>query len=125
VSISVSIAMYCLIQLYLPVSKNLAPYRPLLKLFAIKAVGELKPVLTPFAEIFIYYPLVFLTFWQATFLAGLSMVGIVKGVSTITFILALTINYDDVFKTKYMTAADVNIGIGAILETVEMTYDSV
>lgn len=32
--------MYCLLQLYMPVSKRLANHRPLLKLFAIKAVGE-------------------------------------------------------------------------------------
>ncbi|RDB24739.1 hypothetical protein Hypma_007940 [Hypsizygus marmoreus] len=82
VSLSVTIAMYCLIQLYVPVAKNLAPHRPLLKLFAVKAV-------------------VFLTFWQATFLSVLSMFGVVKD-------------------TKYMTAADINIGIGALLETFEM-----
>ncbi|GLB37386.1 putative organic solute transporter Ostalpha [Lyophyllum shimeji] len=83
VSLSVTIAMYCLIQLYVSVADYLAPHRALLKLFAIKAV-------------------VFLTFWQATFLSVLSMFGVVKD-------------------TKYMTAADINIGIGAVLETVEMT----
>ena len=41
VSISVSIAMYCLIQVYMVVKVELAPHSPLLKLFAIKAVGEL------------------------------------------------------------------------------------
>ncbi|KAJ3570906.1 hypothetical protein NP233_g4098 [Leucocoprinus birnbaumii] len=82
VSVSVSIAMFCLIQLYMAVSKDLARHRPLLKLFAIKAV-------------------VFLTFWQATFLSLLSMFGVVKD-------------------TQYMTADDINIGIGAVLETVEM-----
>ncbi|KAF5373934.1 hypothetical protein D9758_000881 [Tetrapyrgos nigripes] len=82
VSISVTIGMYCLIQLYLSVSSYLAPTKPLLKLFAIKAV-------------------VFLTFWQATFLSVLTMFGVVKD-------------------TKYMTAADINIGIGALLETFEM-----
>ncbi|THH10664.1 hypothetical protein EW145_g1178 [Phellinidium pouzarii] len=75
--------MYCLFQLYLPISECLAPHRPLLKLFSIKAV-------------------VFLTFWQATFLSILSFAGVVKD-------------------TQYMTADDINIGIGAILETVEMT----
>jgi hypothetical protein len=40
VSISVSIAMYCLIQLYVSVSAHLQPQKPLLKLFAVKAVGE-------------------------------------------------------------------------------------
>ncbi|KAI5899741.1 DUF300-domain-containing protein [Schizophyllum commune H4-8] len=82
ISISVTIAMYCLIQLYVAVSEYLAPQKPLLKLFAIKAV-------------------VFLTFWQATFLSVLTMFGVVKD-------------------TEYMTAEDVNIGIGALLETFEM-----
>jgi hypothetical protein len=40
VSISVTIAMYCLIQLYIPISGQLAPHKPLLKLFAVKAVGR-------------------------------------------------------------------------------------
>lgn len=44
VSISVTIAMYCLIQLYVVVSDELESYRPLLKLFAIKAVGQLPPL---------------------------------------------------------------------------------
>ncbi|KAI0832132.1 DUF300-domain-containing protein [Trametes gibbosa] len=82
VSISVSIAMYCLIQLYMAVKVELAPQKPLLKLFAIKAV-------------------VFLTFWQATFLSVLTLLGVVKD-------------------TPYMTADNINIGIGAILETFEM-----
>lgn len=38
-SISVTIAMYCLIQLYMPIAGHLAPHKPLLKLFAVKAVG--------------------------------------------------------------------------------------
>ncbi|KAL1944940.1 hypothetical protein VTO73DRAFT_2560 [Trametes versicolor] len=82
VSISVSVAMYCLIQLYMAVKVELAPQKPLLKLVAIKAV-------------------VFLTFWQATFLSVLTLFGVVKD-------------------TPYMTADNINIGIGAILETVEM-----
>ena len=40
VSISVTVAMYCLIQLYVVVSEQLKPHRPLLKLFSVKAVGE-------------------------------------------------------------------------------------
>ncbi|KAJ3748543.1 organic solute transporter Ostalpha-domain-containing protein [Lentinula detonsa] len=82
VSTSVTVAMYCLIQLYIPISKILAPQKPLLKLFSVKAI-------------------VFLTFWQATFLSMLSMVGVIKD-------------------TTYMTADDINIGIGALLETFEM-----
>ena len=40
VSISVTIAMYCLIQLYVVVSDQLKPHKPLLKLFSVKAVGK-------------------------------------------------------------------------------------
>lgn len=83
ISISVTIAMYCLLQLYLCVATELAPHRPVLKLISIKAV-------------------VFLTFWQSTFLSLLSVVGVVKD-------------------TPYMTAGDINIGWGAILETFEMS----
>ncbi|CAK5281816.1 unnamed protein product, partial [Mycena citricolor] len=82
VSISVSVAMYCLLQLYVTIAVYLAPQQPLLKLFSIKAV-------------------VFLTFWQSIFLSALSTFGVVKN-------------------TTYMTAADINIGIGALLETFEM-----
>jgi hypothetical protein len=38
--VSVTIAMYCLLQLYFTVSDQLKPKQPLLKLFAIKAVGQ-------------------------------------------------------------------------------------
>lgn len=82
VSLSVTVAMYCLIQIYMPVSEQLAPHKPLLKLFAIKAV-------------------VFLTFWQASLLSVLSMFGVVEDGS-------------------FMTAENINIGIGALLQTVEM-----
>ncbi|KAI0249237.1 organic solute transporter Ostalpha-domain-containing protein [Lactifluus subvellereus] len=83
VSISVTIAMYCLVQLYLCVAKELAPHRPILKLLSVKAV-------------------VFLTFWQSTFLSLLTMLRVVKD-------------------TPYMTAGEINIGWGAILETFEMS----
>jgi len=44
VSLSVTVAMYCLIQLYAVVSDQLKPHKPLLKLFSVKAVGkELSP----------------------------------------------------------------------------------
>ncbi|TBU60568.1 organic solute transporter Ostalpha-domain-containing protein [Dichomitus squalens] len=82
VSLSVTIAMYCLLQLYMVVKVELAPQKPLLKLFAIKAV-------------------VFLTFWQATALSALTLFGLVKD-------------------TPYMTADNINIGLGALLETFEM-----
>ncbi|TFK23673.1 DUF300-domain-containing protein [Coprinopsis marcescibilis] len=82
ISVSVTVAMYCLLQLYMPVAKQLKSHSPILKLFSVKAV-------------------VFLTFWQATFLSLLSMAGVVKD-------------------TKYMTAEDINIGVGALLQTFEM-----
>ncbi|KAF8653287.1 hypothetical protein AX16_003989 [Volvariella volvacea WC 439] len=82
ISLSVTVSMYCLIQLYVVVSTELAPHKPLLKFFAIKAV-------------------VFLTFWQATALSGLSMLGVIQD-------------------SAYMTAADINVGIRALLETFEM-----
>jgi len=81
-SVSVTVAMYCLIQFYVAVSDRLKPHKPLLKLFSVKAV-------------------VFLTFWQATLLSGLSLIGVVKD-------------------TETMTADDINIGIGALAETFEM-----
>lgn len=40
ISLSVTIAMFCLIQLYVVVAKELAPHKPLLKLFSVKAVGK-------------------------------------------------------------------------------------
>jgi hypothetical protein len=40
ISISVTIAMYCLVQLYVCVAAELAPHRPVLKLFSVKAVGK-------------------------------------------------------------------------------------
>ncbi|KIJ51346.1 hypothetical protein M422DRAFT_776620 [Sphaerobolus stellatus SS14] len=82
VSVSVSIAMYCLIQFYMAIAEQLAPHRPLLKLISIKAV-------------------VFLTFWQATFLSVLTLFNVVKD-------------------TPFMTADDINTGIATLIETFEM-----
>ncbi|KAG6831760.1 hypothetical protein H0H92_007912 [Tricholoma furcatifolium] len=59
VSISVTIAMYFLIQLYITISAHVAPRRPLLQLFAIKVV-------------------VFLTFWQSIFISLLTMLGVIR-----------------------------------------------
>lgn len=44
ISVSVSIAMYCLLQLYFPISQLLKPQKPLLKLFAVKAVGKVPSI---------------------------------------------------------------------------------
>ena len=67
VSISVSIAMYCLLQLYFVIAADIAPHGPLLQLFSVKAV-------------------VFLTFWQSALLGVLASFGVVKDVSDATLI---------------------------------------
>ena len=71
--------MYCLIQMYVTVSDLLKPQRPLLKLFAIKAVGKL--CRCTLLNIKVNRLLVFLTFWQATFLSLLAMLDVVQDVS--------------------------------------------
>jgi hypothetical protein len=97
----VSVAMYCLIQLYIPIADRLKPYNPVLKFLAVKAV-------------------VFFTFWQTTFLGLLSTFNVVKDVSSVNL---TAINLDPLFtciQTPYMTADQINIGFAAILETFEM-----
>ncbi|TKY89695.1 hypothetical protein EX895_001480 [Sporisorium graminicola] len=59
ISISVTVAMYCLIQLYMPVRKLVDPYKPVLKFLSIKTI-------------------VFLTFWQDTLLSFLVSFGAIK-----------------------------------------------
>lgn len=82
VAISITIAMYCIIQIYLPIRKELEPYKPVLKFLAIKAI-------------------VFLTFWQNSFLSVLIYFNFIK-------------------QTKYFTTADIQVGINALLITFEM-----
>ncbi|SJX64304.1 uncharacterized protein SRS1_14952 [Sporisorium reilianum f. sp. reilianum] len=59
ISISVTVAMYCLIQLYMPVRKLVDPYKPVLKFLSIKTI-------------------VFLTFWQDTLLSFLVSFNAIK-----------------------------------------------
>ncbi|SOV02938.1 uncharacterized protein UDID_06112 [Ustilago sp. UG-2017a] len=59
ISISVTVAVYCLIQLYIPVRKLVDPYKPILKFIAIKTI-------------------VFLTFWQDTLLSFLVSFNVIK-----------------------------------------------
>jgi uncharacterized protein Usg len=122
-SISVSIAMYCLLQLYFMISIDIAPHRPLLQLFSVKAV-------------------VFLTFWQSALLGGLASLGIVKNVSGITF-MRLNPQPDHTLYTsrpgeihvsnadlshppkksssaRCRTADEINVGIAALLQNFEM-----
>jgi hypothetical protein len=72
--------MYCLLQLYSSVSEQLKPQKPLLKLFAVKAVGTTVSLL-PFTTYWTDGDTVFLTFWQASLLSVLAMFGWVKDVS--------------------------------------------
>ncbi|GAA6001388.1 hypothetical protein JCM10207_006639 [Rhodosporidiobolus poonsookiae] len=59
ICISVTVAMYAVLQLYMPLKKELAPYAPVLKFLCIKSV-------------------VFFTFWQETALSFLVTVGVIK-----------------------------------------------
>lgn len=75
--------MYCLLQMYMPIAERLKPQRPLLKLIAVKSVGTCMPLLQPDVDLtHLICPLVFLTFWQATFLGWLADFGVVKDVRT-------------------------------------------
>ena len=118
VSISVTIAVYCLIQLYVVVSEQLKPHQPLLKLFSLKAVGEFLPWHLLGIHC-LQIVTVFLTFWQATGLSFLVTLGLIKDVSVV-FSPPLGAFLDNV-QTEYMTAENISIGIGAILECLEMT----
>jgi hypothetical protein len=82
VSISVTFAMYGVLQLWMPLKVELKPYKPMLKFFVVKAV-------------------VFLTFWQETFLAILVWMGVIKS-------------------SRHWTAEQVVVGLSAILQTFEM-----
>lgn len=65
VSLSVTVAMFCLLQFYSTLSTELAPHHPLLKFISIKSV-------------------VFLTFWQASLLSILATFGLIKDKPTMT-----------------------------------------
>lgn len=60
ICISVTVAMYAVLQFYVTMKVELAPYQPMLKFFAVKAV-------------------VFLTFWGECMLVVLASVGVIKG----------------------------------------------
>ncbi|PWY97516.1 DUF300-domain-containing protein [Testicularia cyperi] len=78
ISISVTVAMYCLIQLYMPVRALVDPYKPILKFLAIKTI-------------------VFLTFWQDTFLSFLVSFGVIKD-------------------SEFFTGEQIQAGINALLQ---------
>ncbi|KDN47354.1 DUF300-domain-containing protein [Tilletiaria anomala UBC 951] len=59
ISISVSVAMFCILQFYMPLKKELAPYQPVLKFLAVKST-------------------VFLTFWQDSLLSILVFFKVIK-----------------------------------------------
>lgn len=53
--------MFCLIQLYIAISESIKQYKPLLQLFSIKAI-------------------IFLMFWQTSFLSALHSFNVIKDV---------------------------------------------
>ncbi|KAG8833896.1 hypothetical protein FRC18_002913 [Serendipita sp. 400] len=59
VSISVSVAMYCLIQFYIAIADEIKQHRPILQLFSVKAI-------------------IFLMFWQSAFLSALHSFNVIK-----------------------------------------------
>ncbi|RMZ78652.1 hypothetical protein DV738_g3720, partial [Chaetothyriales sp. CBS 135597] len=63
-SISVTIAMYCVVQFYMQVHKDILQHKPLLKVLAIKLV-------------------IFLSFWQTTILSILTSSGAIKATKRI------------------------------------------
>ncbi|KIM33900.1 hypothetical protein M408DRAFT_55162, partial [Serendipita vermifera MAFF 305830] len=67
VSISVSVAMFCLIQFYLAISDRIKQHRPILQLFSIKAI-------------------IFLMFWQSAFLSALHSMDVIKDTKYMTAI---------------------------------------
>lgn len=99
-SISVSVAMYCLLQLYMPIADKLKPYSPVLKFLAIKAV-------------------VFLTFWQSVLLSLLASFNVVKD-TPYMYDLGSVVRGCPTDPNVYRTAEEINIGFAALLETFEM-----
>ncbi|KEP48407.1 organic solute transporter ostalpha protein [Rhizoctonia solani 123E] len=65
VSVSTTVAMYCLVQLYSTLHHELKPYKPGLKLFTAQFV-------------------LFLTFWQSTLLSGLASLNLVPDTEYLT-----------------------------------------
>lgn len=65
VSLSVTVAMYCLIQFYLSISDRIKQHRPILQLFSIKAI-------------------IFLMFWQTAFLSALHSFDVIKDTKYMT-----------------------------------------
>ncbi|CAD6884608.1 unnamed protein product [Tilletia laevis] len=82
ITVSVSVAMYCVVQFYLPIAEELKPYAPVLKFLAVKAV-------------------VFLTFWQESFLSVLVLMGTIKDAA-------------------HWNAEEIVVGLSAILSCFEM-----
>ncbi|OKL57467.1 hypothetical protein UA08_06929 [Talaromyces atroroseus] len=64
-SVAVTIAMYCLIQFYMQIHKDIAQYKPFLKILCIKLV-------------------IFLSFWQSTIIDFLTSSGVVKSSAKVT-----------------------------------------
>lgn len=96
--------MYCVLQLYVVVSKELKPFHPIMKFLCIKSV-------------------VFLTFWQASMLSVLASFGAIKAtkymVGFSSFVSLLHSGTDE-RSLPVQTSDDVLVGLNALLETFEM-----
>lgn len=64
--------MYCLIQFYLAISGRIKHYKPLLQLFSIKAI-------------------IFLMFWQSSFLSALQSLNVIKDVRVSIDLVRMTL----------------------------------
>ncbi|KAJ5099831.1 hypothetical protein N7532_006832 [Penicillium argentinense] len=86
-SVSVTIAMYCLIQFYHQISQDIKQHRPFLKIVSIKLV-------------------IFLSFWQSTF-------------------ISLLISGGAIHPTKKIAMADLKYGLPELLINIEMAIFSI
>ena len=120
--------MYCLVQLYLPVSAYLKPQKPILKLFSIKAVGMYTWCITKDQWLLITHVPSILDLLASHCSILLHDTWFSQRCAFIYSLLLLPLHicgsqtWSYVFQTQYMTADNINIGLGAILETFEMTY---
>lgn len=111
--------MYCLFQLYLSVATELAPHRPVLKLISIKAVGKFGLPAGSSSSHGAYAVDSISDFLAIHFpiLAKRNRSCQRRMIRWTRFDVQVS---DNLLQTPYMTAGEINIGWGAILETFEM-----
>ncbi|KAK0523770.1 hypothetical protein OC842_006031 [Tilletia horrida] len=108
ITVSVSVAMYCVVQFYLPIQEELKPYEPVLKFLAVKAVVFLseRGLFSTFKTLSSYL-IDLLTygipaaFWQESFLSMLVVFGAIKD-------------------AEHWNAEQIVVGLSALLSCFEM-----